>query len=234
MFENPDYQVDEQSEEFRLLNPIVSKVSQKRKKKLRLLAQQAATSQQAAEDEEEPEGRASSEEESSDDDKSWVEEVREQRRLLREEGRDRRRQERKMADRNTVLLEREQNGVEKTSNIAESKKTNQPQFYQIKAGEEFRSFNDMARKQRLQKASLEDRLRLEEHSGTSSMADTAVGSKQLTFTLKKSEQQKKQQQAELEHHEERKKVRRSAGHLSSGRGRGWGGGRGRRGGRGRY
>lgn len=35
--------------------------------------------------------------------------------------------------------------------MAESKKTSQPQFYQIKAGEEFRSFNDMARKQRLQK-----------------------------------------------------------------------------------
>ncbi len=46
MFENPDYQVDEQSEEFRLLNPIVSKVGQKRKKKLRLLAQQAAASEQ--------------------------------------------------------------------------------------------------------------------------------------------------------------------------------------------
>lgn len=46
MFENPDYQVDEQSEEFRLLNPIVSKVEQKRKKKLRLLAQQAASSQE--------------------------------------------------------------------------------------------------------------------------------------------------------------------------------------------
>uniref|UniRef100_A0A3B5AXC4 Nucleolar protein 10 n=1 Tax=Stegastes partitus TaxID=144197 RepID=A0A3B5AXC4_9TELE len=201
MFENPDYQVDEQSEEFRLLNPIVSKVGQKRKKKLRLLAQQAA------EDEEEPEGRASSEEESSDDDKSWVEEVREQRRLLRQENRDRQRQQRKEADRNTVL---------------------QPQFYQIKAGEEFRSFNDMARKQKLQKASLEDRLKMEEHSGVSNMADTAVGSKQLTFTLKKSEQQRKQQQAERDHHEERKKLRRSAGHLSSHRGRGRGGrGRGR-------
>lgn len=35
------------------------------------------------------------------------------------------------------------------------------------------------------RASLEDRLKLEEHSGTSNMADTAVGSKQLTFTLKK-------------------------------------------------
>uniref|UniRef100_A0A669D5S3 Nucleolar protein 10 n=1 Tax=Oreochromis niloticus TaxID=8128 RepID=A0A669D5S3_ORENI len=201
MFENPDYQVDEQSEEFRLLNPIVSKVGQKRKKKLRLIAQQAVPE----DNDEEPEGRASSEEESSDDDKSWVEEVREQRRLLRQEDRDRRRQERK-------------------------DKTSQPQFYQIKAGEEFRSFNDMARKQKLQKTSLEERLKLEEHSETSSMADTAVGSKQLTFTLKKSEQQKKQQQAEREHHEERKKLRRSAGHLSSsrGRGRGWGGrGRGR-------
>uniref|UniRef100_A0A4W6CGR9 Nucleolar protein 10 n=1 Tax=Lates calcarifer TaxID=8187 RepID=A0A4W6CGR9_LATCA len=172
MFENPDYQVDEQSEEFRLLNPIVSKVGQKRKKKLRLLAQQAAASQQVmlclAPEE------TSSEEESSDDDKSWVEEVREQK---------------------------------------ESKKTSQPQFYQIKAGEEFRSFNDMARKQKLQKASLEDRLKLEEQSGTSNVSDTAVGSKQLTFTLKKSEQQRKQQQAEREHHQERKKLRRSAGHL---------------------
>ncbi|KAG7225154.1 hypothetical protein INR49_014785 [Caranx melampygus] len=85
----------------------------------------------------------------------------------------------------------------------------------------------MARKQKLQKASLEDRLKMEEHSGTSNMADTAVGSKQLTFTLKKSEHQRKQQQAEREHHEERKKLRRSAGHLSSARGRGWGRGRGR-------
>ena len=38
---------------------------------------------------------------------------------------------------------------------------------------------------RSSRASLEDRLRLEEHSGQSNMTDTAVGSKQLTFTLKK-------------------------------------------------
>ena len=42
MFENPDFQVDEQSEDYRLLNPIVSKVEQKRKKKLRQMAEQAA------------------------------------------------------------------------------------------------------------------------------------------------------------------------------------------------
>lgn len=39
MFENPDYQVDERSEEFRLLNPIVSKVGEKRRKKLSQLVQ---------------------------------------------------------------------------------------------------------------------------------------------------------------------------------------------------
>ncbi|KAG5856023.1 hypothetical protein ANANG_G00003430 [Anguilla anguilla] len=180
MFENPDYQVDEQSEEFRLLNPIVSKVSQKRRKKLRLLEKQAAAQQKEEQDEEEeePEGRASSEE-SSDDDKSWVEE--------------------------------------------------------IKAGEDFRSFGDVGRKQKLQKASLEDRLKLEEHSGALSMADSTVGSKQLTFTLKKSEQQRQQHKAEREHLEERKKLRRSAGHLQTrGRGRGQGRGRGRGWGRGRH
>lgn len=42
MFENPDYQVDEQSEEFRLLNPIVSKVGQRRRQKLQQLAEQEA------------------------------------------------------------------------------------------------------------------------------------------------------------------------------------------------
>ncbi|KAJ8333073.1 hypothetical protein SKAU_G00419690 [Synaphobranchus kaupii] len=220
MFENPDYQVDEQSVEFRLLNPIVSKVGQKRRKKLRLLEKQAAAQQEEQDDEkEEPEGRASSEE-SSDDDKSWVEEVREQRRLLRVEERTRSRQDRKKQDREVSLENRSQK---------------EPRFFQIKAGEEFRSFGDVARKQKLQKASLEDRLKLEEHSGALSMADSTVGSKQLTFTLKKSEQQRQQQKAEQEHLEERKKLRRSAGHLQTrGRGRGRGVARGRGRGRGRY
>lgn len=76
--------------------------------------------------------------------------MREQRRLIWEEGQDRRRQK-KEGDRNTVLLERDQSAGERTSNMAEGEKTSQPQYYQIKAGQEFRSFNDMARKQRLQK-----------------------------------------------------------------------------------
>ncbi|XP_067099074.1 nucleolar protein 10 [Osmerus mordax] len=229
MFENPDYQVDEQSEEFRLLNPIVSKVGQNRRKKLRLLAQQATDAEQAEErGEDEPEGQASSDE-SSDDDKGWVDELREQKHLLWMEARDRRRQNRKQLDRNTTLVDQDQNQGQAQGKTTQS----HPRFFQIKAGEEFRSFRDVSRKQKLQKASLEDRLKLEESSGTVSMADTAVGSKQVTFTLKKSEQQQRQQEAERDHHQERKKLRRSAGHLSSARGRGRGRGQGRGRGRGR-
>ncbi|MBZ3885279.1 Nucleolar protein 10, partial [Sciurus carolinensis] len=199
MFENPDFQVDEESEEFRLLNPLVSKISEKRKKKLRLLEEQELREK---EEEEEPEGKPSDAEssESSDDEKDWVEEVRRQRRLLRQEGKTTRQQVQE--DQQTVL---------------------QPQFYEIKAGEEFRSFRDSATKQKLMNKTLEDRLKLEAKSGTLNVSDTTVGSKQLTFTLKRSEQQKKQQEAEKLHRQERKKLRRSAGHLRSRpqRGRPW-------------
>ncbi|KAB0365384.1 hypothetical protein FD754_009540 [Muntiacus muntjak] len=192
MFENPDFQVDEESEEFRLLNPLVSKISEKRKKKLRLLEQQEL---HGKEEEEEPEGKPSDAEssESSDDEKDWVAEVRKQRWLLQQEEKVKR-QEQLREDQQTVL---------------------KPQFYEIKAGEEFRSFKDSATKQKLMNKTLEDRLKLEAKNGTLSVSDTTVGSKQLTFTLKKSEQQKQQQEAEKLHRQERKAVRRSAGHLRS-------------------
>ncbi|XP_007423660.1 nucleolar protein 10 [Python bivittatus] len=196
MFENPDFQVDEQSEEFRLLNPLVSKISEKRKKKLKMLEHHEALGE---EEEEEPEGKPSDAEssESSDDEKGWVEEVRKQRRLLCQEEKVKR-QERFKEDQKTVL---------------------EPKFYEIKAGEEFRSFQDTAKKQKLMKKSLGDRLQLEERVGALSVHDTTVGSKQVTFKLKKSEQHKKQQEAEKHHHEERRKLRRSAGHLRSKQGK---------------
>lgn len=192
MFENPDFQVDERSAEFRLLNPLVSKISQKRKKKLKAMAELEVKDQ---EEEEEPEGKPSDAEssESSDDEKAWVEEVRKQRKLLRQEEKVKR-QEREKEDQQTTL---------------------KPQFYEIKAGEEFRSFQDAAKKQKMMRKTLEDRLKVEEKLESLNVTDTAIGSKQLTFTLKKSENVKKRQEAEKQHKEERKKLRRSAGHLRS-------------------
>lgn len=83
------------------------------------------------EEEEEPEGKPSDAEssESSDDEKGWVEEVRKQRSLLRQEEKVKR-QERFKEDQKTVL---------------------EPTFFEIKAGEEFRSFQDTAQKQKLMK-----------------------------------------------------------------------------------
>ncbi|XP_043935240.1 nucleolar protein 10 [Protopterus annectens] len=192
MFENPDFQVDEESEEFRLLNPIVSKVTEKRKKKLKLLNDQASLEQ---EEEEELEGKPSDAEssETSDDEKEWVNEVKMQHKLLRKEEKVKR-QERTKLDRQTAL---------------------KPQFYEIKAGEEFKTFQDAGKKMKLQKKTLGERLKLEEKLGTLSMSDTTVGSKQLTFKMKKSAEQVRRQDAEKQHHEERKKIRRSAGHLKS-------------------
>ena len=98
--------------------------------------------------EDEPEGQASSdEEESSDDDKGWVDELREQKHLLWMEARDRRRQNRKQLDRNTTLVDQDQNQGQGQGKTTQS----QPRFFQIKAGEEFRSFRDVSRKQKLQK-----------------------------------------------------------------------------------
>ncbi|XP_072107328.1 nucleolar protein 10 [Mobula birostris] len=186
MFENPDFQVDETSEEFRLINPIVSKASEKRKKKLKRLQEQMETVQEEEELEGKPSDTDSSE--SSDDDRGWVEEVQKQHKLLRKEQKLR-------------LMESNQQVHSK------------PKFFEIKAGEEFRSFQDTARKQKLLKTTLEDRLKQEEKSGTLHLSDTTVGSKQLTFALKKSEQQEKRHEAEKQHREERKRLRRSAGHL---------------------
>lgn len=67
IFKDPAFQVDEESEEYRLLNPVVSKLDKKKKKNL-------LKDQFEEVDEEESE-------ESSDDDRSWAQEVKKQYRL---------------------------------------------------------------------------------------------------------------------------------------------------------
>lgn len=73
LFENVDFEINKECDEFKLLNPVVSKRDKIRKKKLQV---------QTVEEEE---GRPSSEEDSSsDDDQDWIKEVKEQHRLLRQ------------------------------------------------------------------------------------------------------------------------------------------------------
>ncbi len=108
MFENPDFEIDKAADEFRLLNPVISKMDKKKTKKMEAMF--------AAVDEDgEIEGKGSSDEDdsSSDDDREWVKEVQEERRKLRNEHRIRQREEDDMAKL-------------------------QPKFYEFKGGEDFK------------------------------------------------------------------------------------------------
>lgn len=77
MFENPEFEVDTQAEEYRLLNPVLSRLDRNKSKKI----------QDVEEEPEEAENTDSDRElydtDSSDDDRSWAKEVKKQHKILR-------------------------------------------------------------------------------------------------------------------------------------------------------
>jgi len=79
MFANPDFELDKSAEEYRLLNPVVSKLDKKKAKKLEALFT-------PVQEDEELEGVPSSEEESSsDDDRQLLREEKKQRKMKAKE-----------------------------------------------------------------------------------------------------------------------------------------------------
>ncbi|XP_038057332.1 nucleolar protein 10-like [Patiria miniata] len=184
LFKNPEFQVDESSEDFRLLHPVITKQQKQQQK----AAQKRAMLQQFDELEEE-EGRPSDEDSSSDDDddRSWQEELRRQHQQLREERR-----------------------AEARTQAAQAA----PKFYELKKGEEFSSAAGRKQiSKRQMKTSLADRLSQEDEQGEVKQIGSA-GNQQLIFTIKKSAKETKLKQDTREHHMERKKLRRSAGQLA--------------------
>ncbi|KAK3596946.1 hypothetical protein CHS0354_002513 [Potamilus streckersoni] len=83
MFQNPDFQIDSESVEYRLLNPVVSKLDKAKKKKL------AKEESQFEEVEEDEEGSDAS---SSDDEHTWTSELKQQHKQLKRELRQKRKQ----------------------------------------------------------------------------------------------------------------------------------------------
>ncbi|CAM9650457.1 unnamed protein product [Lampetra planeri] len=251
MFENPDFQVDEQSEDFRLLNPVVSRATEKRKRKRKGMEREAEQRKISAteENDSEPDGRNSSDD-SSDDDRSWVPEVQRQYKLLRLEasGKELRRGAASgpgsggggggRGKTDVSGRKRPWQGNEEADSAAGTMTTRdqqQPRFYEIRQGVEFNSFKDAAKKRKSLTSSLADRVKEQESDLPVGLAHSSVGSKELTFRLKKTEREERRHTAERQHHRERKELRRSAGSLPGtargGRG-GWRGGRGRGGGAG--
>ncbi|VVC97371.1 unnamed protein product [Leptidea sinapis] len=80
MFENPDFEVDKDAEEFRLLNPVLSRLD---KRKSKPQPQQEEEVEQEEEKDSDMELYNESSNESSDEDRTWVKEVKKQHRIIR-------------------------------------------------------------------------------------------------------------------------------------------------------
>ncbi|XP_077991295.1 nucleolar protein 10-like [Glandiceps talaboti] len=185
MFKNPDFQVDTQSDQYKLLNPLVAKIEKQKEKKTTMLTEHFEEVEV-----EEEEGRPSDEESSSDeDDREWREEMRKTHKLVREEEK----------------MKRKAEMMEETT----KRDTAKPRFYELKPGEEFKSIKDHTKKRKHMKTTLGERL----HSKGSvdfTTVSKSMGSKEISFTLKKSERDRAREAAAKEHRDERHRVGRSA------------------------
>ncbi|CAH0603169.1 unnamed protein product [Chrysodeixis includens] len=84
MFENPDFEVDREAEEYRLLNPVLSRLDKSKEKKVESEPMQMEETEDKDSDMELYE---TSESESSDEDRSWVKEVKKQHKFIRNKAR---------------------------------------------------------------------------------------------------------------------------------------------------
>ncbi|XP_066258416.1 nucleolar protein 10 [Euwallacea similis] len=188
LFENPDFEVDKNTDEYRLLNPVLSRLDKNKQKELK----QKYISPEFEPIHEELEGKNSSEEsseessadedeESSDDEHTWTKEVKKQHRIIQREHREKERAE---------ALEKE-----------EAEGHQQPKMYELKVGEEFRGINGL--KKKLNKASLGKRIQHEDIS----VKYLSVGNREMSFSLRKVRDNKIEERNK-KHREERKKLLR--------------------------
>jgi ribosome biogenesis protein ENP2 len=189
LFENPDFEVDKNADEYRLLNPVLSRLDQNKKKELKkkLLAQEFEPV------EEELEGKNSSEEssdeyeESSDDDHTWTKDVKKQYKIIQREHREKER-----------LEEKEEEGAGK-----------QPKLFELRQGEEYKGIHSL--KKKINKAPLGERV---ESESTSVRLLGSVGHREMTFSTHK-KRNKSSDMKNRKHREERKQLVRPVNGIRS-------------------
>jgi ribosome biogenesis protein ENP2 len=232
LFNDPNFQIDPNSEEFKLLNPVVQKVNEKKLKKKTQVIQIEDDSkykkQQNRLGQDEPKYGSTSESEdddeydlsesSSDDEHEWKKTVKDNYKQLQKDKREGNRFNNNTTNKNT------------NQNLSLSVK--QPKFYEIKDGLEYYSTqvssgkessrlnNEIIKKELMKKLPLMNRLKIEENDDrNASRGDQVIvhndsyGNKQMTFMSRKARRDKDAEKQAREHHEERKHLRRSAGKI---------------------
>ncbi|XP_012542067.1 nucleolar protein 10 [Monomorium pharaonis] len=145
LFNNPDFQIDKNSEEYSLLNPVTSQLAKNKDKKLkRQLAQEEETQNNF--DEDESKGNSSdesfvhdsSDNDSSDDEKPWVKEVRKNYRLIKKNERKREQEsdDNNLITRNEPEINKVRSEVKFEEGGPEKKKRNKATFGERLANEE--------------------------------------------------------------------------------------------------
>jgi len=204
MFENPEFEIDEQSEQFRLLNPVLSqKTSNKRK------AEMSSDEEEDVESGRSDHGDDSSSDEDSSDEEQGRKWVQESKKMNKNKAA---REKRQREDDATVL------GGSKMfklrDNVANGA-AGKVDFTTLSDLEKYGGKKARMERKRLEKVSLGDRIKEEEKKGGDMIAksSTVSGGKESTFYLKKSEKVQKKEEENKKHIAERRKVRRPADKL---------------------
>lgn len=183
LFENADFQVDKNAEEYRLLNPVLSRLDKNKKKELEkkilngefeAMDDELEGKNSSDESSDDMEDDDEGEEDSSDDDQAWTKEVKKQHKLIQREKRQKEREEGK-----------------------------QPKMFELRQGEEFKGVQHMKRK--ANKSSLGERLNTE---GSNVRMVGSIGNREMTFSTGKRKRDRNIDEKNKRHHEERKQLMR--------------------------
>lgn len=191
IFENPDFEVDPASEEYRLLNPLVKSMDKRQKKKREEAAEKQGDDLMDLLNPVENGKGSSSEEESSDDDRTWLKEVKKQHKMLKREAK----------STGGPKMYELKSGIELRDGVLDGKR---------EAVDAVRKLQKTA-----QKLTLGQRLE-KERSGAGAVVG-ASGNRMMTFELKKSRTERDREVNAKVHMAERKKVRRSTKGLKMGK-----------------
>lgn len=195
LFNNPDFEVNRDAEEYRLLNPVLSRLDKSKAKELRkknVADQFEEVHHQMEEDKKhlsDDEDIYGDSEESSDDDRAWVKEVKKQHKIIKKQNR----------------LENDETN--------EVKSDDRTKFYEIREGENYKGGVRVVKSvtKKISKTSLGDRLLKEDHS----VKYTGFGgNREMKFSMKRDKRDSEKRQKDKKHMEERRKIVRKTGFLA--------------------
>ncbi|CAK8697880.1 unnamed protein product [Clavelina lepadiformis] len=182
MFEDPSFQVDEESEEFKLLNPVVSKQFEKQISKKKTQTTQSDDEQNQLSDDDQKEGR------------KWIAEAKSEHKLKKKR----------------IIGKSNTSAEPRMFEIKSDKHLEGNMFATLDDLDAF--YNDQIQNDKKRKInSLEERIEEEENEKSFLVSSkNKMGGKEATFRIKKENKEKTRSEDEKKHREERRQVRRPA------------------------